>query len=187
LTLVVAVAAFGRDLVDFTFPSNAKPSSTGAIDQTSPSPTVNQATEPVTTPTPPGYDPFMPTGAAFASGVVTITTDGVDLDLAPPESAAASGGDAEFHTSKTEAFATDPTIKGVYQWAEYGAPTQDQCNAGVLASGDKSTSVSFADAKEGTWAFCIITSEGRDAYIVLDDGETLAAETVSAEASIFVW
>jgi hypothetical protein len=178
LSLLIAGAAFGRDLIDFTF--------AGRASDLAPAPADQPAGEEESL-SPPGDASLMPSGPAFSQGVVTITADGIDLDQPSLDAGATSEGGSEFHTTSTDAFATNSSIKGIYQWAEYGAPTRDQCNSGVLVSGEKATSVSFADVPVGTWAFCMITSEGRDAYVVLAEKERMSADTASAEATVFVW
>jgi hypothetical protein len=126
----------------------------------------------------------MPTDEAFSFGVAAIATDGVDLDVNPPQPPALSGGEAEFRTTKTEAFVTKARV---YQWSEAGSPTEEQCIGGVEAFGQAGTSVGFTDLKEGIWAFCVRTSEDRYAYVVLADEAATSAENSTSSASYFVW
>ena len=174
ISVVVAAAAFGRDLVDFTFPDPPPPAATDAVPR-APVETV----DPDATSTPEGYDPNMPTDEPFSSGVVTAGTDGIDLDVVPAAPPAASGGEAEFRTTAADAFSTKATV---YQWDEAGSPTEGQCTGGIGAEGQAGIAVGFGDLAGGGWAFCLRTSEGRYAYVAIGDG---ADATV--RVSYFVW
>jgi hypothetical protein len=183
ISLIVAGAAFGRDLLDFTLSDSHPQVTAGAGSPPTPVPTV-VTTDPDTTSTPEGYDPDMPTDEAFSSGVVAIATEGIDLDSDPPQPPSVSGGDAEFRTTATAAFSTKARI---YQWDEAGSPTEGQCVGGVDAMGAAGISVGFGDLKEGTWAFCLRTSEGRYAYIVIAGEAAASVADATSRASYFVW
>jgi hypothetical protein len=128
----------------------------------------------------------LPSGPSFASGSFTISNNGIDLDRNPAENGNLSDGQSEF-------IAEYPT--GLYfygaqdaaQWTQPGVPTQAQCHHAELSDGTSDLNFDLTDVQQSKQQarFCVLTSEGRDAYLVVPGGTVTSNSPFPAQA--FVW
>jgi len=110
----------------------------------------------------------LPGGQAFTKGAFTISGGGIDLDRNPPES-------GNLPNTAPEIYAEYPT--GLYfynaqetaQWQQPGVPTQAECHHSELSNGQANLNFDLTSFQQsGQQArFCILTSEDRDAYVVI--------------------
>ena len=146
---------------------------------TPPAPTPSLPTN-SSSPTPPTIQ--LPVGLAFTKGSFTISDGGVDLDRNPAESGNVSTGTSEI-------IAKYPT--GVYfygaqetaQWQQPGVPTQNECHNAELSDGVAYLNYDLTSGQQAR--FCILTSEGRDAYVVIPGRTIISNSPFPAET--FVW
>ena len=150
---------------------------------TPPTPTPSLPTN-SSSPTPPTIQ--LPVGQAFTKGSFTISDSGVDLDRNPIESGNVSTGTSEI-------IAKYPTGMYFYgaqdtaQWQQPGVPTQNECHHAELSDGVAYLNYDLTSVQQsGQQArFCILTSEGRDAYVVIPGSTIISNSPFPAEA--FVW
>jgi len=73
------------------------------------------------------------------------------------------------------------------QWKQNQVPSQTQCHDDELTNGDPHFSFDLTNAQQSkaTASFCILTSEGRDAYLVVHGGQLISGQSIPAE--VFVW
>jgi hypothetical protein len=150
---------------------------------TPPAPTPSRPTN-SSSPTPPTIQ--LPVGQAFTEGSFTISNSGIDLDRNPIESGNVSTGTPEI-------IAEYPT--GLYfygaqdtaQWQQPGVPTQQECHNAELSDGVEYLNYNLTSVQQSRQQarFCILTSEGRDAYVVIPGSTVTSSSPFPAEA--FVW
>lgn len=150
---------------------------------TPPAPTPSLPTN-SSSPTPPTIQ--LPVGPAFTKGSFTISDNGIDLDRNPIESGNVSNGTSEI-------IAEYPTGMYFYgaldtaKWQQSGVPTQKECHNTELSDGVALLNYDLTSVQQsGQQArFCILTSEGRDAYVVIPGSTITSNSPFPAEA--FVW
>jgi len=130
----------------------------------------------------------LPSGPAFTSGSATINIDGLDLDRNPAE----NGGVTTGSTDVSQNGGTAPGLlfgnsMEAVQWKQNQVPSQTQCHDDELTNGDPHFSFDLTNAQQSkaTASFCILTSEGRDAYLVVHGGQLISGQSIPAE--VFVW
>lgn len=175
--LVGAVVTAHSSTVTNIFGGQAAPSKTVAA---TPRP-------PAGTPVPSG--PQLPSGGAFTEGSFQITNSGIDLDRNPPEAENISNGQPELDTGDPAPGLFGAGSLEVAKWQGQGLPSQTQCHDDELSNGTSgaSTELGLTDAQQTKTIvrLCILTSEGRDAYVVVSGNQI--GDGSSIQASAFVW
>lgn len=145
-------------------------------------------TVPPGTPGPNNQVGSLPRGPAFTRGAVTINFYGLDLDRNPPENGNVSTGDIDVSQDSGPV----PGLLFHYametvQWKQRGVPKQIQCHNDEIANGDPNFTFNLiiAQSSKTTVSFCILTSEGRDAYLVVHGAQVVSNQ--STPAQVFVW
>jgi len=128
----------------------------------------------------------MPNGPAFTERGVLIGNQGIDLDRNPPEQGNVSTGAIELQGGYGLTL-VGYSAQEVATWAQADVLTQGQCHTAELTKGvnnlqdDLTTYQSTGQVAR----FCVLTSEGRDAYVAIP-GKTLVADS-PIPADVFVW
>lgn len=128
----------------------------------------------------------LPSGQAFTEGAFTISTSGTDLDRNPPEGGNVTTGSVEFTASYPTTLA-GYDAQAMVLWTQRGVPTQTQCHDDELSNGVNSLNLDLGGYQQsGQLArFCVLTSEGRDAYVVIPGRTLVSSSPFPAQA--FVW
>jgi hypothetical protein len=128
----------------------------------------------------------LPAGPAFAEGSFTISGDGMDLDRNPIEAGNLSNGSSEM-IEETPATVYFYGAQDTAQWQQPGVPSQAQCHHAELSNGVSDLQFDLTSYQQNgqTARFCVLTSEGRDAYVVIPGRTIVANEPMPAQA--FVW
>lgn len=128
----------------------------------------------------------LPGGAAFTEGRFEIGPNGIDLDRHPPEQGNLSTGDTEVQADPPEILDFRSTQE-VFQWTQPGLPTQEQCHSAELRNGQQNPNVDLTTVQQTrrTARFCILTSEGRDAFMVIAGAQVRSGQAIPAAA--IVW
>jgi len=128
----------------------------------------------------------LPGGAAFAKRSFEIGSNGIDLDRNPPEQGNLTNGQIEVQADSPEILDFRSTQE-VFQWNQPGLPTQEQCHSAELRDGQQDPNVDLTTTQQshGTARFCILTSEGRDAFMVISGAQVRSGEDIPAAA--IVW
>lgn len=170
----------------------------GKVQQSKPRPTVTvtvtatmgstgtHASPPTNSSGPTPLTTQLPAGQAFTKGGFAISDSGVDLDRNPVESGNVSAGTSEI-------IAKYPTglyfygAKVTAQWQQPGVPTQSECHNAEISDGVAYLNYDLTSVQQsGQQArFCILTDEGRDAYVIIPGSTIVSNEPFPAEA--FVW
>lgn len=151
---------------------------TGSTGTQASPPTNSSSSTPLTT--------QLPVGQAFTKGSFTISDSGVDLDRNPVESGNVSTGSSEI----TAEYPTGLYFYGAQdtaQWKQPGVPTQSECHNAEISDGVANLNYDLTSVQQsGQQArFCILTNEGRDAYVVIPGKTIVSSNPFPAEA--FVW
>ena len=137
------------------------------------------------TPSPTPSTIQLPAGQAFAEGSFTISGSGIDLDRNPIEAGNVSNGSSEIIAESTGLYFY--AAKETVQWAQPSVPNQTECHNAELSDGVQDLHFDLTNVQQtGQQArFCILTDEGRDAYVVIPGRTVVADSPFPAEA--FVW
>jgi hypothetical protein len=132
----------------------------------------------------------LPSGPAFTSGSVTVNNAGLDLDRNPPENGGVTSGNVEVSQNGGSV----PSLlfgnsMEVVQWKQHRVPDQAQCHDDEITNGDPGPDFSFdltnAQQSKATVTFCILTGEGRDAYLLVNGNQVVSNQPIPAQ--VFVW
>jgi hypothetical protein len=115
-----------------------------------------------------------------------ISGDGIDLDRNPIESGDVSDGTSDI-IAESPAGLYFYGAKETAQWNQPGVPTQAECHHAELSDGVAYLHFDLTSFQQsGQQArFCILTSEGNDAYVVIPGSTIVSGSPFPAEA--FVW
>ncbi len=128
----------------------------------------------------------LPSGLAFTQGRFTITSSGIDLDRNPPE----SGSLPDTHSDIIAQYPASLYFYGAQetvQWQQKNVPTQAECHHDELSNGQAGLQFDLTSFQQtGRLArFCVLTAEGRDAYIVIPGSKIISSSPFPAQG--FVW
>jgi hypothetical protein len=128
----------------------------------------------------------LPGGAAFTKRAFTIGGNGIDLDRNPPEQGNLTSGQIEMQFDSPETLDFQDTQE-VFSWTQPGLPTQAQCHSAELRNGQQDPNVDLTNIQQthSVGKFCILTSEGRDAFVEISGTQVRPGQDVPAEA--IVW
>ena len=128
----------------------------------------------------------LPSGPAFTKGSFNITSSGIDFDRNPPESASLPNTSEDITVSNPTSVYFYGSQEAVH-WTQASVPTQAQCHHAEVSDGqvDLIYDLSTDQQTNGVARFCILTSEGRDAYLLIP-GKTIVADG-PFPALVFVW
>jgi hypothetical protein len=128
----------------------------------------------------------LPSGQAFTKGSFTISDSGVDLDRNPVEAGNVSNGESEIiaeYPTGLYFYGAQETV----QWKQPGLPTQRECHSAELSDGQAALNFDLTSIQQSRQQdrFCILTSEGRDAYVVISGSKVVSGSPFPAQT--FVW
>jgi hypothetical protein len=128
----------------------------------------------------------LPSGQAFTKGSFTISGSGVDLDRNPVEAGNVSNGESEIIAE----YPTGLYFYGAQEtvlWKQPGLPTQGECHNAELSDGQADLNFDLTSIQQSRQQdrFCILTSEGRDAYVVIFGSRVVSGSPFPAQT--FVW
>jgi hypothetical protein len=161
------------------------PSASTVTPNPSPGPSGSTATR-TSTPSPQPTIIPLPSGQAFAKGSFTISGSGVDLDRNPVEAGNISNGASEIiaeYPTGLYFYGAQETV----QRKQQGLPTQTDCHNAELSDGQADLNFDLTSIQQSHQLdrFCILTSEGRDAYVVISGSKVVSGSPFPAEA--IVW
>ena len=151
----------------------------------SPSPASTTTTR-SSTPSPQSSGIQLPSGQAFTQGSFTISDSGIDLDRNPIEAGNVSDGESEIIAE----YPTGLYFYGAQEtvlWKRPGLPTQADCHDAELSDGQAYLNFDLTPYQQGGQLarFCILTNEGRDAYVVIPGRKIVSGSPFPADA--IVW
>jgi hypothetical protein len=130
----------------------------------------------------------LPRGPTFTSGSVTVNFNGLDLDRNPPENGGVTSGEIDVSQNGGSV----PSLlfgnsREIVQWKQQRVPSQAQCHDDEITNGDPNFTFDLTDTQQSKTAvsFCILTSEGRDAYLVVQGTQVVSNQPIPAQ--VFVW
>jgi hypothetical protein len=128
----------------------------------------------------------LPSGPAFTKGSFKITSSGTDLDRNPPESASLPNTSEDITVSNPTSVYFYGSQEAV-QWTQPGVPTQTQCHHTEVSDGQVNLVYDLTSDQQTNKVarFCVLTSEGRDAYLLIP-GRTIVVDG-PFPALVFVW
>jgi hypothetical protein len=130
----------------------------------------------------------LPQGPAFTRRSATINSNGLDLDRNPPENGGVTHGEIDVSQNGGPALSLlfDYSLEAV-QWKQRGIPDQAQCHDDEITNGDPQLTFDLTGTQQSkaTVSFCVLTSEGRDAYVVIHGSQL--ADNQPIPAQVFVW
>lgn len=128
----------------------------------------------------------LPAGQAFAQGPFTISGTGIDLDRNPIETGNLTTGNADV-TEQSPAGLYFYGAQNTAQWQQPGVPTQAECHRAELSNGVSNLQIDLTPFQQNRQMarFCVLTSEGRDAYLVIKGSAIVSGDPIQAQA--FVW
>src|SRR5262249_36278426 len=115
-----------------------------------------------------------------------IGSNGIDLDRNPPEQGNLTNGQTEVQADSPETLDFRAAEEG-FRWNQPGLPTQEQCHSAELRAGQSAPSIALTTTQQapGAARFCILTWEGRDAFMVISGAQVRSGEDIPAAA--IVW
>ncbi len=151
-------------------------------------PATTPSRTPVPSISPHGPINILPPGPSFTRARATINFDGLDLDRNPPENGNVTTGNIDISQNGGAA----PSLLfgnslEVVQWKKHRVPSQAQCHDDEITNGDPNFSFDLTSAQQtgANVSFCILTSEGRDAYLVVRGTQLVSNQPIPAQ--VFVW
>lgn len=128
----------------------------------------------------------LPGGPALSRGNFTISTSGIDLDRNPPEAGNLTTGSIEVTDGTPEGLNFQYT-KEVAIWHKTNLPSQADCHALEESDGQTAPVVDLTDIQQtgGLEKVCILTSEGRDAFMIVSGRQVQSNMPIPARA--IVW